>query len=1202
MAGNSVGSVSITVEADASDVPSEVEKAAKGVANVGERLGRAINQGLANGFRSSISAALTPVRDRIVQNLQQAGQQGASALSRALAPAAAPFKNLAAGFNDTRAAASALTGVMGTLGGGIRSALQPGITAATNLVAGWKSNQAAASSFTGALGTVGGLARSAFNVAQTAVSGFASVAKSAFTGLVSVASSVWEKIKSGASSAMKAIGSTVSDGLAVAGKLAGTAIASTVGVALTKGFSRLESIDTATAKLTGLGHSAEAISGIMQSATNAVKGTAFGLGDAASAAAQFSAAGVPLEGMERSLKILSSTAAVAGTGLGEMTTIFGKVAATGKLSGDVLTQLSERGIPVLSLLADKYGVTAEAAQKMVAEGKVSFEDFQSVMEGSLGPAAAAMGQSFSGMLTNVGAALGRLGAAAQAPAFQALKTLFPPIMSAIDQLTPVVGALATALGERLAPIVERLSGFLSGLDLSGLASSLSGAGGGATAFVDALGPLLPVLGAAAGALGPLLSGLPVVGGLFTGLTGPVGLAAGALLALTAISPDSLMSGFDSLASSLPGLVTTIANGISTLVPQMVQRIATNIPVFVSGILQLVNSVIPAIATAIPMIVQSFATIIPQLITSLLGAVPMLLQSALTLFMSITQAIITVIPQIIATLVTLIPQIATSLLAALPQIIVAALDLFLGIVQGIIQAIPVIITAVLDLLPVLLETVVGMIPDLINAAVELFLGIVMGLAQAIPQIITAVLGLLPQLISTLIGMIPTLIQGAVQLFTGIVQALPKVIPQIISALIGLAPVMVQALIQLVPQLIQAGIDLIGGLVQGLLSAAGQVGQTLLNIAQNAVGDFLSFLGIHSPSRLFMKFGRDVIDGLAIGLKKSGSSAVKEMQSTAKQIAKAVDDKVISRSVGNSLTSMLQSSTNKITAALNQREKVLARLKDANKAYADIVKDRADYASSIASSVSNLGSITGARTAEKMIEGLQKQVAKTQQFQATLAELKNLGLDNTSIEEFANAYAKNGDSKAATALLAGGKEAVDQVSALRKQLDAAGVSLGNSVGDTLYKAGIDAAKGLVNGLNSQAAALQKSANTIADALVAAIKKKLGIKSPSRVLATLGEFAIQGFINGVRSLTSKAQDAMATAITPPPSPNLDRQVDRMGRVGASSAAMQASRQAASGAVGVPPVPQDIDINVIGELHPERTARAVADTLAEKVAVVAA
>ncbi|WQY99827.1 hypothetical protein [Microbacterium phage MO526] len=886
--GGNIGSVTITVEADATDVPGDVEKAAKGLAGVGERLGRLINSGIEKGLKGSLQSVVSSAQTTLTSGLGKAGEAASAMLTRALGPKLA---NSLTGFVSQLTSAEGRLNLLGnvgtTVGGKIASALGPKImTPLQNLAAGFQSSQAAASSFTGALGTIGGLARGALNVAQSAVTGFAGVAKSAFNGLVSVASSVWEKIKSGASAAMGAIGKAVGDGLAVAGKLAGTAIAGTVGVALTKGFSRLESIDTATAKLTGLGHSAEAISGIMDSATKAVKGTAFGLGEAASAAAQFSAAGVPVDQMERSLKILSSTAAVAGSDLGEMTTIFGKVAATGKVNGEVLQQLSERGVPALSLIAKQMGVTSEEAQKMVSEGKVSFADFQNAMESSLGPAAAAMGGSFRGMLTNVGAALGRLGAAAQAPAFQALKSLFPPIMSAIDQLTPVVAALATALGDRLAPIIERVSGVLSGFDLSGLASSLSGAGGGASSFVDALGPLLPVLGLAAGALGPLLSGLPVVGGLFAGLTGPVGLAAGALIALTAIKPETLMSGFDSIASALPGVISGIVSMITTLVPKIVGNLAANIPVFVTGILNLITAVIPAIATAIPLIVSAVTQLIPQVITALLGAVPTILTAGLQMFQALITALVQVIPLIIESLVTMIPQVATALLSALPQIITAALELFMGIVQGVVQAIPVIITAVLDLLPVLLETVLGMLPSLITAAIDLFLGIVLGLAQAIPQIINALMALLPRILSTLVNMIPALINGAVQLFTAIVQALPKVIPQIISALIGLAPVMVNALIQLIPQLISAGVNLIGGLVKGLLSAAGQVGQTLLNIAKNAVGDFLSFLGIHSPSRLFEGFGKNTMQGYVKGVEKMTDGVEDALRDTVEPFATSV----------------------------------------------------------------------------------------------------------------------------------------------------------------------------------------------------------------------------------------------------------------------------------------------------------------------------
>lgn len=859
MAGGVIGEAVITVGADASEVASDVQKQAKNpLSAAGDALGRVISAGLSKGLQGSLQAVVASAGNVLQAGLGRAGEAAGALLRKALGPDLAnAIGTSLSKITSGQAALSALGSAGAAVGTKLASALGPVGTQLQNLAAGFINNKAAASAFTGVAGTIGGLVRGSINIASSAVTGFASVSKSAFTGLVSVAQSAWDKISSSAKATFSAIGNAASDALSSSLKLAGASAGAVLGTALTKGFGRLEAIDTATAKLTGLGHSADSIASIMDSATAAVKGTAFGLGDAASAAAQFSAAGVPLDGMQRSLSILASASAVAGSSMGEMTTIFGKVAATGKLNGEVVQQLSERGIPVLSLLSKQLGVTSEDVSKMVSSGEIDFETFQSAMEASLGPAAAAMGQSFSGMLQNVGAALGRFGAAVEAPAFSALKTLFPALISLTDQFTAAAKPLAEVVAGYLEPAISKLAGYLSGISFTATTE-------GAQSFLAALGPLLPVLGAAAGMLGPLLTDIPVLGKLFSGITGPVGLFVGALAALTLIDPETLMKGFDSIAAALPSVIEKIASAASTMLPDMLGRIATNLPVFIAGIIQLVQAIIPALTIAIPQIVAAFATLVPQLITSLLGAIPMILTAALSLFQSLITAIVTVLPQVIASLVAMLPLIANALITALPQIIAAALALFMGLLDGLVQATPVLIAAVLDLLPQLITTLLGMLPTIIDSALELFLGIVTGLLTAIPDILVALLEMLPQLISTLLGMIPQLIQGAVRLFTGLVEALPIIIPKLIDALIKLGPVLVQTIISLVPQLLQAGVDLIGGLVSGLWQAAGSVGNALLKIAQDAIGGFLSFLGIHSPSKLFDGYGKNIGQGLVNGL--------------------------------------------------------------------------------------------------------------------------------------------------------------------------------------------------------------------------------------------------------------------------------------------------------------------------------------------------
>ena len=68
-------------------------------------------------------------------------------------------------------------------------------------------------------------------------------------------------------------------------------IAAVAGMAIQGGIDRALNIDNARKKLAGFGHDAQDIESIMDSATQSVRGTAFGLGDAATAAATLSASG-----------------------------------------------------------------------------------------------------------------------------------------------------------------------------------------------------------------------------------------------------------------------------------------------------------------------------------------------------------------------------------------------------------------------------------------------------------------------------------------------------------------------------------------------------------------------------------------------------------------------------------------------------------------------------------------------------------------------------------------------------------------------------------------------------------------------------------------------------------------------------------------------------------------------------------------------
>lgn len=242
---------------------------------------------------------------------------------------------------------------------------------------------------------------------------------------------------------VKGIGALVGKSLLAAGAVTSAVAA----IAIKGGISRQLQIEDATAKLSGLGNSTAKVKTIMDNALASVKGTAFGMGEAATVAAGATAAGItPGKELERILKLTGDAATIAGTSMGEMGSIFNKVASTGKLTGDVVAQLQDRGFPILQMVADKYGVTAEAASKMVSEGKVNFADFASAIETNVGGAALKSGNTTKGAFKNMTAALSRVGVTMSSGFFPLVKGVFNQVTTILDGVNAKVKPTAEAFG------------------------------------------------------------------------------------------------------------------------------------------------------------------------------------------------------------------------------------------------------------------------------------------------------------------------------------------------------------------------------------------------------------------------------------------------------------------------------------------------------------------------------------------------------------------------------------------------------------------------------------------------------------------------------------------------------------------------------------------------------------------------------------
>ena len=146
-------------------------------------------------------------------------------------------------------------------------------------------------------------------------------------------------------------------------------------------------------------------------------------------AKRLAAFGVDSQKLVDTTKRLGDLAGATGAELNGVATAYGQIIAKGRLQGEELLQLQERGIDVASELKDMYGLTGEEFRKALEKGQISAEAVEVALVN----------------LTNTGGKYAN-GAIAQS---DTLAGKFSTLQDGIDQL-------ARNIGETLAPAIDQI--------------------------------------------------------------------------------------------------------------------------------------------------------------------------------------------------------------------------------------------------------------------------------------------------------------------------------------------------------------------------------------------------------------------------------------------------------------------------------------------------------------------------------------------------------------------------------------------------------------------------------------------------------------------------------------------------------------------------------------------------------------------------
>lgn len=386
-----------------------------------------------------------------------------------------------------------------------------------------------------------------------------------FTKAQQIANSGWTKtsesfgkISSGLSSVsskLTSTGQSLTNNITKPAMVATGAVTALVGKL---GFDRLVGIDSARAKLDGLGYSGKEVTKIQEQVTKAIEGSMTTMEEGTNAAAAGLSAGVE-EGkeLEKWVTLIGDASVASGRPVADMTQIFARIKGTGKLMTEELNMI-EDGMPGFTkVLAENMGVSMEEVRKMATEGKISFEDFEKSIAQHSGGMAEAYSKSFAGMVKNTKAYVGIIGE-------NLLKGVFEKSKDSLRELEKLlksdgVQQWAKDTGDKLANGVEKMSNAISGivswfnsLD-KGTQKSIASIMKWSTLILIGIGPVLTIFGKLAGVLAGTFGGLRT----FTGFMGK--------LTTESKNAGSVLGGFKAIFPKLGGAIGLVANPIGLTV-------------------------------------------------------------------------------------------------------------------------------------------------------------------------------------------------------------------------------------------------------------------------------------------------------------------------------------------------------------------------------------------------------------------------------------------------------------------------------------------------------------------------------------------------------------------------------------------------------------------------------------------------------------
>lgn len=279
-------------------------------------------------------------------------------------------------------------------------------------------------------------------------------------------------------------------------------------------------------------------------------------------------------------------------------------------------------------------------------------------------------------------------------------------------------------------------------------------------------------------------------------------------------------------------------------------------------------------------------IVSDFVSGIQEGAPTAISAGADAIVNFISGIATNLPSLVPQAVELVATLADGIVSNLPKIISAGISLLKGLVQGIINSLPTLIAEGPRLINDFASAIYNGIGELIKTGLELIVALVQGiwdnrglLLENAGEIFLALINVfsLSNMVSLGKNLLTSLSSGIKNMFPSIKSAGEGILTNLIKGIKALATDPVTAIKGIITNIKSAftgggwssiGKDIISGIASGLKKYAGQIVSAAKSAAASALTAAKNALGIRSPSTVFREqVGKYMAQGLGIGFEEN-----------------------------------------------------------------------------------------------------------------------------------------------------------------------------------------------------------------------------------------------------------------------------------------------------------------------------------------------